>query len=213
MTLNAIPSDAEQIPFLDQLDEESRKFVLEIKTLSTSEVSETKRNAGLALMRTLHPEGNVANSYLLKEGEKNFRQFASMWELTKLHLLEMRDTSHLAPHEVPTYSRELIKLLDTITRRIDPNYLGIPDKYAGRIETEHVKRALLSDDTPEKLKAFHWLLNVTHRLLPNVPAEAGRVSDLWKYVVVRSAIVPTPEQVSSHAADFFERLGSLARKT
>jgi len=226
------------IPLYEKLDEKSQEFVAEIKELS--DISEERflekyPNTKKTIDYLKEFWGNdfwekpkhIPMKIITREdvlGEKfapvssddmtdKSEYFATMWDLVRLHLLELKDFQEFK--KPGFYSKQT----DYLAEKISGQALKVdPFKFPGNerdLICEALNNIQQTDDTGQKIKAIHLIINAMH--LYQVPERSmfppvlEIVKDIWRYAVVK---INKPRKTSAykcakHFNDFFNKMSNI----
>lgn len=211
---NLVESNPEQnIPGFEHLSEKDKKFVLEIKHLS--EISEEeffKENPKFIFLKekvsAFRAEKDWTHKISLPTVPKWFLQnwkenrmpslgdlkdnpeyWATMWELVRIHLLELEDFHKFG---AGFYGKQTIFLAEQLVGRlVDINFNKyLPDGKTTRYRDVYVAlmRENMPTETKDQIAVISRILNIFHEkaYMDNMPPVGlCGLKDLWRYVLLQ----------------------------
>lgn len=228
--------DHSDIPLYEKLDEESQKFVVEVKELS--EMSEEEFLDKYPKVRKFIEKSqkrwkiknpnktikfiildDIKNSIIEKIrpdiitsddlADLNDKGIGTMWDLVRLHLLELKDFHDSGQKDF--HSRQTDYLAEKILTNIMRNYQG-PDELC------FVRGALrergLPGNTREKLTTISYVISKLHQYdkKGSVPEAIGWIADIWRYAVIRKPNIIGDNRFDcweKQFKDFFDKLSNI----
>lgn len=218
--------DHSDIPLYEKLDEESQKFVVEVKELSEMSEGEflEKHPEVKKLIEKSHKRYDKESSTVLAELLSGFkfpilppeeltdkiRDIGTMWDLVRLHLLELKDFTESGQPDY--HSRQTDYLVEKITGKIIQNFGG-PSAMWGFLDRVR-KDELLTNDTGKKLIVISKVINCMHEFSARniVPPALYYLKDLWRYAIVKKGNISGDSVERSwlwEFRDFFSRLSNM----
>lgn len=223
----SLENQEQNIPGFEHLSEKDKKFVLEIKHLG--EISEDEffqenpKLARLKLKKLKMKDEPYRLVWLGFQSLKSVRvenmedapyYWTTMWELLKLHLLELEDFRKFGPG---FYGKQTAFLANQIVERMADDPPPLPDAYGGPTGSR-IKFKEIPHETKDQLSRIHWYLTIHHEhssLDGRLPPCLDGIRDLWRYVVLhtsRNPMRPAYLRWNDVERQFLDQLSNISWK-